>query len=125
MTQTSLTAASLNSQQEDDIRKAAKKMGIEVDFNRVKTFEVKKMKLSDESLHRLYVISVEKGVVGALQDFYQTWAQPDLQIPRTITSQQLQGALQEAVITSKEPKLLISEPGKVRVMSLQPVDTSK
>ena len=76
-------------------------------------------------MHKLYVLSVENGVVGALQDFYQTWGQADLQTPQSISSGQLQEAIQQAVTTSKDPKLLISEPGKVRIMALTPDKSSK
>jgi len=64
-------------------------------------------------------------VVGALQDFYQNWGQSEVQVPRTISSEQLQVAIQQAVATSKEPKLLISEPGKVRIMAMSPDNTKQ
>jgi len=71
-------------------------------------------KLSDGALHKLYVLSVENGMVGALQDFYKTWGQSDFQI----SAEQLPQAIRQAVTTSKNPKLLISRPGKVRIMDL-------
>ncbi len=76
-------------------------------------------KLSDIALHKLYVLSVENGVVGALQDFYST------PVGRSITAEQLQEAIQQAVTKSKDPKLLISKPGKVRIMSLNAQDKPK
>ena len=69
-------------------------------------------------MHKLSVLSVENGVVGALQDFYKTQGPYDFQIPHQISSAQLQKAIQQAVTTSTEPKLLISEPGKMRIMAL-------
>ena len=69
-------------------------------------------------MHRLYVLSVENGVVSALEDFYQTRGKSDFQITRNISSEQLQEAIGQAVAMSKDPKLLISEPGKVRIMAL-------
>lgn len=75
-------------------------------------------KLSDTALHKLYVLSVENGVVGALKDFYST------PVGRSITAAQLQEAIQQAVTRSKDPKLLISKPGKVRIMAIFP-DNSK
>ena len=78
-----------------------------------KSAPVNQKKLSDASLHKLCVLSVENGVVGALQDFYQTWGQSDFIFP-----EQLQEVIQQAVTTSKDPKLLISGEGKVRIMSL-------
>ena len=69
-------------------------------------------KKSDTALHKLYVLSVEKGVIGALQDFSST------PVGHSITPEQLQGAIQQAVTRSKDPKLLLSRPGKVRIMSL-------
>lgn len=119
------TPAELNDQQEDDIRKAAKKLGFNVDFSKVKTFQVDHQNISDTTRHKLYILSVENGVVGALQDFYQTWGQSDIQIPRKITSEQLQEAIQQAVLRSKYPKLLISEPGKMRIMALTANDSTQ
>lgn len=117
--------ASLNSQQEDYIRKEAKKLGFDVDFSKVKTFQVNHKDLSGKSLHKLYVLSVENGLVGALQGFYSSWGQTDLQIPRLVSSGHLQEAIQDAVTTSKDPKLLISEPGKMRIMALTTDESDK
>ena len=75
--------------------------------------------MSDATLHKLYVLSVENGVVGALQDFYQNVGHSDFQITHQISSDQLQEAIQQAVTTSKDPKLLIAEPGKMRIMGLK------
>jgi hypothetical protein len=69
--------------------------------------------LSDAVLHKLYVLSVENGMVSALQDFYQALGQSN-----SISPEQLQEAIQQTVTTSKDPKLLISGAGKVRIMSL-------
>ena len=66
---------------------------------------------SDTALHELYVLSVENGVIDALQDFYST------PVGHAITLEQLQEAIQQAVTRSKDPKLLISGPGKVRIMA--------
>jgi len=68
----------------------------------------------DTALHKLYVLSVEHGVAGALRDFYETRGQPDFRI----SPEQLPEAIAQAVTTSKDPKLLISRPGKVRIMGL-------
>ena len=111
--------ATLDSQQEDYVRKEAQEMGIKVDFSKVKTFQVNQQKIPDNIQHQLYVLSVEDGMVNALKDFYQTWDQADLIQIRKISSDQLQEAIQQAVTASKEPKLLISEPGKVRIMALK------
>jgi len=81
--------------------------------------------LSDTALHQLYVLSVEHGIVDSLQDFYQTWGQSDFQVIRRISSEQLQQAIQQAVTRSKDPKLLISGPGKVRIMALTADDSTK
>ncbi len=72
--------------------------------------------LSDTALHQLYVLGVEHGVVDALRDFYST------PVGCSITAEQLQGAIAQAVTRSKEPKLLISQPGKVRIMALTAQD---
>lgn len=81
--------------------------------------------LSDLTLHKFYVLSVEHGVVDALEDFYENWGQLDNPMPRKISSEQLQEAIQEAVSASKDPKLLISEPGKVRIMSMSSEGSNK
>jgi hypothetical protein len=119
------TPVSLNSQQQEDIRREAQQLGIDVDFSKVKTFQIGQKKSSDAALHKLYVLSVENGMVGALRDFYQAWGQSDFQMARRITSEQLQEAIEQEVTTSKVPKLLIAEPGKVRIMSLTAQDSSK
>ncbi len=119
------TKASLNSQQEDYVRQEAQKLGMDVDFSKVKTFQVNQKNISDLTRHKLYVMSVENGVVGALQDFYYTRGQSGFQMDRRSSSKQLQEAIQEAVTASKEPKLLISEPGKVRIMALTTEETDK
>ena len=75
-------------------------------------------KISDAIQHKLYVLSVENGVVGALRDFYQNGGQSDLQVTRQIVPDQLQAAIAQALATSKGPKLLIATPGKVRIMAL-------
>jgi len=95
--------------------------------SKVKAPQVNQKKLSgstalttgDIDLHKFYILSVENGVAGALQDFYETRGQPDFQMTRRISSEQLQEAIAQAVTTSKDPKLLISKPGKVRIMVLK------
>jgi hypothetical protein len=89
-----------------------------VDFSKDKTFQVNQKNLSETALHKFYVLSVESGVIGALKDFYQTWGHSDLQMTPRISSVQLQKAIQQAVTTSKDPKLLISDQGKVRIMAI-------
>ncbi len=116
--------ASSESQQEGYIRQAAQQLGINVDFSKAKTFQIDQRNLTDKALHQLYVLSVENGVVGALKDFYQGLGQPASQGPRRITVNQLQGVIRQAVTSSKDPKLLISEPGKVRIMALTTDDAS-
>ena len=74
--------------------------------------------LSNITRHQLYVLSVENGVVGALQDFYQSQGVLDFQLSHRISSEQLQEVIQQTVTKSTDPKLLISEPGKLRIMSL-------
>jgi hypothetical protein len=112
--------ASLNVQQQDYIRQEAQQLGINVDFSKIKTFEVKQKNLSDSTLHKLYVLGVEHGVATALQDFYQGGTQDDIPMSRSISPKQLQEAIQEAVAGSKDLKLLISKPGKLRIMTVSP-----
>ena len=106
----------LNNQQEDYIRQEAQRMGFKVDLSKIKTFQVGKQ--DPKALHQLYVMSVERGMAYALTDFYQSRGQFDFHIPRQIASSQLQGAIQQAVTNSPSPKLLIAEPGKIRIMAL-------
>lgn len=90
--------------------------------------------LSDATRHKLYVLSIENGMAGILQDFYETLDQSGPQMVHTLipgtpvslsnTPEQLQEAIQQAVTASKDPKLLISQPGKMRIMDLTP-DNSK
>jgi hypothetical protein len=119
------TPVALNSQQEDEVRKEAQQLGINVDFNKVKTLQINQKGLSGESMHKLYVLSVEDGVIGALQDFYQTRGQSNVRVNSIISSEELQEAIQQAVATSKDPKFLISEPGRVRIMALTAQDSAQ
>jgi len=112
------TSASLNSKQEEYVRQAAKKLGIVVDFNKERTFQISPKKIPETARHKLYVLSVENGMVGALREFYPVWGSSDTKLAGQISSQQLQGAIEKEVKISKGPKLLISEPGKVRIMDL-------
>ena len=73
-------------------------------------------KLSGTTPHELYVMSVENGVVAALRDFYST------PVCLSITPGQLQEAIQQAVTKSRDPKLLISKPGKLRIMDASAQD---
>jgi hypothetical protein len=116
--QSTVAPVALDKNQEDDIRKAVQKLGIRVDFNQMKTFQINQEGLSDASRHKLYVLSVEKGVVGALQDFYKTVGQADFPMNHRISTDQLQEVIAQAVGKSKYPKLLISSPGKMRIMAL-------
>jgi hypothetical protein len=119
------TPALLNSQQEDYIRQETQQLGMNVDFGKIKTLQINHKNLSDGALHKLYVLSIENGMVGALQDFYQAWGQSNLRVNNIISSEQLQEAIQQAVATSNEPKLLISEPGKIRIMVLTVEDRTR
>jgi hypothetical protein len=76
--------------------------------------------LSDATLHKLYTLSIENGMAGILQNFYQSWGLSGIQVPSRVSSDNLQEAIQQVVTASKDPKLLISEPGKMRIMGLAP-----
>ena len=119
-TRSALVPVTLSSQQRDYVRQQAQQLGVEVDPGKIKTFQINQNRLSNAALHKLYVLSVEHGMVSALQDFYQAWGQPAVRITRSINAEQLQEAIQEQVTVSRSPKLLISEPGKVRIMALAP-----
>lgn len=84
----------------------------------LKTLPMGPQDISDATRHQLYVLSVENGMVGALQDFYQAQGQPDFQTPHIGSSEELQEAIQQAVTASAAPKLLIAQPGKLRIMAL-------
>ncbi|MBF0511872.1 MAG: hypothetical protein HQL13_06050 [Candidatus Omnitrophica bacterium] len=115
--QSQVKPVSLETQEELYIRQKAKQSGVDVDFSKMKTLQVKEARISEATRHKLYVLSVENGVVRALEDFYQMhrgWGH----IAQNLPVNQLEGAIQQAVTQSKSPKLLISEPGKLRIMSL-------
>jgi len=116
--QLSLSAADIKKQQDDYIRQEAKKLGIKLDLNKIKTIQIKPKSQSELAQHRLFVLGIENSVVGALQEFYQNWGQSDIRMPKEVSVDQLQQIIEQAVSSSKEPKLLISEPGKVRIMSI-------
>jgi len=113
-------AAALSSQQDDYIREETKQLGMDVDLGKIKTLRIAPSDLSGTTRRQLFVLSVENGVAGALQDFYSNRAQGDVQTPQKISSDQLQEVIQQAVTKSKEPTLLIAQPGKMRIMSLKP-----
>jgi hypothetical protein len=87
-------------------------------------------------MHTLYGLGVEDGVVGALKDFYQTlgprFDHPSehtivLSVPvsRAISPGQMEAAIKKAVTASGSPKFLISESGKVRIMTLTTQDAGQ
>ena len=86
----------------------------------VPSVKVNQSPLVGADLHQFYVRSVEHGFAGALMDFYQTYGHVDILKPRSISSDQLQDAIKRAVTSSQDPRLLITGPGKVRIMSLHP-----
>ena len=124
--------AALNSQEQDFVRSQTEKLGVKVDINRVKTLDVPSSFLSEPTSHTLYVLSVERGMVNALEDFYRTWgADPNLDWERKLLSSepvpvdQMEEAIRKAVTISDAPKFLISQPGKVRIMTLTEDDEDK
>jgi hypothetical protein len=101
-------------------------LGLKVNWSKVKTLELAHDTLSESTMHRLYVLSVEKGVTGALQNFYQSFsAGTDFYLGQRISSAQIQEAIKKAVTASVAPKLLISGSGKVRIMTITPDDAHK
>ena len=84
----------------------------------IKSSHSKYKGLSDSTLQQLYALSVENGVTGVLQDFYQGWERIETPVVRILSSQQLQKAIQLAVTSSQDPKLLITGRGKMRIMGL-------
>ena len=95
-----------------------------------KSFQASQKNLSDETLRKLYALSIENAMAGVLRNFYQTWEPSESLISRTvmlgtpatrdITPEQLQKAIEQSVTVSKDPKLLISGQGKVRIMAISP-----
>ncbi len=80
-----------------------------------KTDQVKPQEITDAVQHKLYVLSVENGLVNALEAFYQ--GHGHAKVP--LSDLQLQEAIKQAVTQSPGSKILIAGPGKVRVMSLE------
>jgi hypothetical protein len=114
----------LSRQDENFIVIQGEKMGIRVDLRKVKTIQVNS-KQTDVALHELYILSVETGVVNALQGFYRNMGPSDFRAAPKVLADQLQQVIKQAVTTSKNPKLLISRHGKMRIMSLAPDNTPK
>lgn len=85
----------------------------------VKTKAMNRKEPSGQDLHQLYVLGIEYGVIDALRDFYKTKGKPDFQEARRISPRELQEALQQEVTQTKEAKLLISSPGKLRILGLK------
>lgn len=82
--------------------------------------------LSESTMHKLYILSVEKGMVTALQNFYRTfWAGSDFYLEERIAPGQMQEAIKKAVTASQAPKLLIAGSGKVRIMTINTDETRK
>jgi hypothetical protein len=98
------------------------------DSGQAKMLKVAKKGISDLTRHKLYVMSIENGIVGVFQDFYHTWVvsghqmaitfKPKTPVSRRISLAQLQDAIAKAVTSTKGPKLLITGPGKLRIMAL-------
>ena len=103
--------AKLDSTQEDYIRAKASELGVSVDVTKIKTMEIPS---------KLHKVSVEKGVMGALAPFHQTWDNPMPQLARRLDVNLLEEVIKNAMTVSENPKLLISESGKVRIMALNP-----
>jgi hypothetical protein len=118
------TVPALSRKDENFILKEGQKLGIKVDLSKVKTIQLKP-KLSDVALHNLYILGVERGVVDALRNFYQKMSPSDIRVTPRILSNQLQDVIKQEVTTSKNPKLLISQHGKMRIMSLTPDNSQK
>lgn len=78
----------------------------------------------ERTLHQLYVLGVENGMVGALRDFYETRGPSAFQMTQRIYPEQLPEVIAQAVAASENPKFLISRPGKVRIMALTAQDRS-
>lgn len=116
--QNSSAPSTLSKQQEDYIRQMSQQLGIKLDINKVKTFQIGHQNLFDGVQHRLYVLGIENGMASALQDFYAARGGLQFHATRQILPDQLQEAIQEAVTASRSPKLLISEPGKMRIMAI-------
>lgn len=92
--------------------------------------------LSAATMHELYGLGVEEGVMGALNDFYQAsligldsvhehTIVLGATVGQTIAADQIEEVIRKAVSASNSPKLLISESGKFRIMSLDTDEAQK
>ena len=88
-------------------------------LSKVKPPEITADFLSAATMHELYGLGVEDGVFGALKDFCQA------SVSQTIAADQIEDAIRKAVTASEAPKLLISESGKVRIMTLNTDEAQK
>ena len=91
-----------------------------------KTLNVTSNPLSEATMHKLYILSVEKGMVAALQNFYRTfWVGSDFTLGERIAPDQMQEAIKKAVTASGSTKLLIAGSGKVRIMTINTDEAQK
>jgi len=92
--------------------------------------------LSELTMHELYGLGVEEGVLWAMKDFYQT-LNPGRDFPHEhtivlstptshpISAAQMEGAIKKAVTASGSPKFLISEAGKMRILTMTSRDVGQ
>ena len=91
-----------------------------------KTLNVTSNPLSEATMHKLYILSVEKGMVTAFENFYRTfWAGSDFTLGERIAPDQMQEAIKKAVTASGSTKLLIAGSGKVRIMTINTDEAQK
>ncbi len=109
-------------QQVEDIQEAAKVLGINVDPSKVKTIEVK-AGVSPQTQDKLKLVALDDDVDGAIADFKQNWNNPQAQ--PLASSEQLEDKIREAIGDQKDPVLLISDHGKMRIMALTPKELPK
>lgn len=80
--------------------------------------------LSEETRHRLYLLGIETGVIGAMRSFDHPNGSGGYMINGVLVPQELESVLAQTVGSSEIPKLLIIEPGKLRIMALTADDKS-
>ncbi len=113
-------------EQSKEIEETAKTLGINVDLKKVKTIEVGP-KVSPETQEKLKSVALDGNVDEAIADFKrnfkQNWNNPQAQ--SLVSSELLEDKIREAIGDQKDPILLISDHGKMRIMALTPKDLPK
>ncbi len=108
--------------QQQELAGDAKALGVDIDPKKIKTITIKPA-ISAQTATKLQLASADNGLQKLLVDFKQNSKKPNLQ--KFVSPQELEDKIRETVSSTKNPVLLISEQGKMRIMTLTPKDKQK